>query len=227
MHAIRDAAVQTCRTTRRASLVWPLFRQALYLSTHLFVYEACDHSNVGSTASENASDCTAQVISTVSRRLGTLYSTDFPTTTGEKKPSTSSIAVNRASKSVMAREASSSSSSRFLPFRRHHVKAAPSLLNRQGMVIILVAIILTVCFHSKRVTRMLMQMPSTRPNLPAQSPNGRLGKTGLQSFSYAATSRTLMPFFRLMSPRHAWGSMLGRGQRGKKRSDLFFPTRPS
>lgn len=81
---MRDAAVQTCRTTRPASLVWPLFRQALYLSTYLFVYEACDHSNVGSTASENASDCTAQVISTVSRRLGTLYSTDFPTTTGEK-----------------------------------------------------------------------------------------------------------------------------------------------
>lgn len=66
------------------------------------------------------------------------------------------------------------------------------------MIIVLVTIILTVCFHSKRVTRMLMQMPSTRPNLPAQSSNDRLGRTGPQSFSYAPTSRTLMPFFRLM-----------------------------
>ena len=60
---------------------------------------------------ENASYCTTTVISTVALRLrlGTLYPTAVTTGLEEPaRPAKSSIAVNRASKSVMAREASSS-----------------------------------------------------------------------------------------------------------------------
>jgi hypothetical protein len=57
---------------------------------------------------ENASYCTRTVISTVALRLGTLSIPLLCLLEEPARPAKSSIAVHRASKSVMAREASSS-----------------------------------------------------------------------------------------------------------------------